>query len=77
MRHQPMYMSDYVENLDRILTSTGESLLTDAGKISHTQAIEKANAEYKKYQVQTLSPVEKDYLQTIRAIESVAKEGSK
>ena len=77
MRHQPMYMSDYVENLDRILTSTGEALLTDAGKISHTQAVEKAKAEYKKYQVQTLSPVEEDYLQTIRAIESVAKEGSR
>ena len=77
MRHQPMYMSDYVENLDRILTSTGEALLTDAGKISHTQAVEKAKAEYKKYQVQTLSPVEEVYLQTIRAIESAAKEGSR
>ena len=77
MRHQPMYMSDYVENLDRILTSTGEALLTDAGKVSHTQAIEKAKAEYKKYQVQSLSPVEEDYLKTIRAIESAAKEGSK
>ena len=77
MRHQPMYMSDYVENLDRILASTGEALLTDAGKISHAQAIEKAKAEYKKYQVQSLSPVEEDYLQTIRAIEKAAKEGSK
>ena len=77
MRHQPMYMSDYVENLDRILTSTGEALLTDAGKISHAQAIEKAKAEYKKYQVQSLSPAEEDYLQTIRAIENAAKEGSK
>lgn len=77
MRHQPMYMSDYVENLNRILTSTGEALLTDAGKVSHTQAIEKAKAEYKKYQVQSLSPVEEDYLKTIRAIESAAKEGSK
>ena len=77
MRHQPMYMSDYVENLDRILTSTGEALLTDAGKVSHTQAIEKAKAEYKKYQVQSLSPVEEDYLKTIRAIENAAKEGSK
>ena len=74
MRHQPMYMSDYVENLDRILTSTGEALLIDAGKISHNQAIEKAKSEYKKYQVQTLSPVEEEYLHTIRAIESVAKE---
>lgn len=77
MRHTPMYMSDYVENLDRILSSTGEALLTDAGKISHTQALEKAKAEYKKYQVQSLSPVEEEYLQTIRAIEKTAKEGDK
>ena len=77
MRHTPMYMSDYVENLDRILSSTGEALLTDAGKVSHTQALEKAKAEYKKYQVQNLSPVEEEYLQTIRAIEKTAKEGDK
>lgn len=77
MRHTPMYMSDYAENLDHILSSTGEALLTDAGKVSHTQAIEKAKAEYKKYQVQNLSPVEEEYLQTIRAIEKTAKEGDK
>ena len=75
MRHNPMYMSDYVEQLDRILTSTGEALLTDAGKVSHAQALEKAKAEYKKYQVQTLSPVEEAYLQTIRTIEKTAKKG--
>ena len=77
MHHNPMYMSDYVENLDRILTSTGEALLTDAGKVSHVQALEKAKAEYRKYQVQNLSPVEEEYLQTIRAIEKTAKKGEK
>ena len=77
MRHNPMYMSDYAENLDRILTSTGEALLTGAGKVSHVQALEKAKAEYRKYQVQNLSPVEEEYLQTIRAIEKAAKEGDK
>ena len=75
MRHMPMYMSDYVENLDRILSTTGEALLTGAGKVSHAQALEKAKAEYKKYQVQNLSPVEEEYLQTIRTIEKTAKEG--
>ena len=75
MRHNPMYMSDYVEHLDRILTSTGEKLLTDAGTISHKQAVEKATAEYRKYQVQTLSPVEEAYLQSIREIEKTAKKG--
>lgn len=76
MRHNPMYMSDYVEHLDRILTSTGEKLLTDAGKVSHKQAMEKAVAEYRKYQVQMLSPVEEAYLQTIRSIEKTAKKGN-
>ena len=75
MRHNPMYMSDYVEHLDRILSSTGEKLLTDAGKVSHQQAVEKATAEYRKYQVQTLAPVEEAYLQSIRSIEKAAKKG--
>ena len=39
-----------------ILSSTGEKLLTGAGKISHDKALEKAKAEYKKYQVKTISP---------------------
>jgi len=77
MRHAPMYMSDYVENLDRILASTGEALLTDAGTVSHEQAMEKAKTEYKKYQVHNLSPVEEEYLRTIRAIEKTVKKGDK
>ena len=73
MRHQPMRMTDYVEHLDRILSSTGEPLLKDAGKVGHTQAMEKAKSEYQKFQVQNLSPVEEDYLQTIRKIEKTAQ----
>lgn len=42
MRHNPMYMSDYVEHLDNVWKTTGEKLLTDVGKVSHAQAIEKA-----------------------------------
>ena len=66
MRHHPMYMSDYVEHLDRILASTGEALLDGPGKISHAQALEKAKREYRKFQVQNLSPVEEAYLTTIK-----------
>ena len=63
-----MYMEDYINQLDSILSSTGEKILTDAGIISHNQAIEKAKIEYKKYQVKTLSPVEEAYLKTIKEI---------
>ena len=69
MRHHPMYMSDYVEHLDNVLKTTGEKVLQDAGTISHAQAIEKATEEYRKYQAQNLSPVEEEYLESIKNIE--------
>lgn len=73
IRHRPMYMSDYVEQLDNILRATGEEVLTHAGKISHAQAMEKAKAEYKRYQAQTLSPVEEEYMKTIKQLGKTAK----
>ena len=73
MRHRLMHMSDYVEHLDRVLSSTGEQLLVGAGKVSHKQAIEKANREYQRFVVQNLSPVEEAYLQTIKEVEKTAK----
>lgn len=73
MRHNPMYMSDYVEHLDNVLKATGEKLLDGAGSVSHEQAIAKANEEYQKYQMQNLSPVEEEYLLTIKDIEKQAK----
>lgn len=68
IRHNPMHMEDYIRQLDIILSSTGEKLLVDAGTVSHNKAIEKAKVEYKKYQVKTISPVEKEYLETLKAI---------
>lgn len=73
MRKNPMYMKDYIQHLDAVLSSTGEKLLMDSGKVSHQQAIEKATKEYRKYQVQTLSPVEKEYLEVIKNTEKEAK----
>lgn len=73
MRHNPMYMSDYVEHLDNVLKATGENVLDSAGKVSRAQAMAKANEEYRKYQVKNLSPVEEEYLLMINDIEKQAK----
>ncbi len=73
MRHNPMYMSDYVEHLDNILMATGEKVLEGVGSVSHAQALEKANEEYQKYQIKNLSPVEEEYLMIIKDIEKQAK----
>ena len=77
MEHRPMYMKDYVAQLDAVLSSGGRKLLENAGHVSHQQAIEKATAEYRKYQVQTLSPVEKAYMETVKSLESTAKKKSR
>jgi len=68
-----MKMTDWVKHLEGILTSSGEQLLQNAGKVSHQQAINKAKSEYIKYQQKTLSEVEKTFLDTIKTIEKNVK----
>ena len=72
-REQVMTMEDWAKHLDNILTMSGEQLLQGSGSISHTQAIDKAVEEYKKYQAKTLSLVERDYLETVKQLEDKMK----
>lgn len=69
MKRKPMYMADYIKQLDNILSATGEKVLQNAGRVTHQEAIEKATSEFKKYQVKTLSTVEEDYLKTLKSLE--------
>ncbi|MDR1548046.1 MAG: virulence RhuM family protein [Hungatella sp.] len=72
-REIPMTMDDWAKHLDGILTSTGENLLTGNGTVSHLQAMEKAQTEYKRYKAKTISNVEKDYLDSIKILEQKGK----
>ena len=77
IKKKPMYMSDYLEHLDKILSSMSEKVLDNSGKISHNQAVEKAQIEYKKFIQQNLSPVEKEYLEYIKQGEKMVKKLNK
>ena len=72
-----MTMKDWIEHVDRILTATGENLLDGNGEISHKQMTNKVEKEYKKYQANTLSKVERDYLKEIKNIETKVKNSKK
>ena len=74
VQHEHVYMQDYVQQLDAILTSTGQKLLEGPGSVSHAEAKSKAEIEYRLFQERTLSPVEVAYLETIRAAEKTAKD---
>ena len=73
MKHRTMYMKDYIQHLDAILSSTGEQLLNGCGTVSHGQAMEKAEKEYRKFDVRTLSPVEQAYLDNIKRLNKKVK----
>lgn len=73
IEHKPMYMDDYVKQLDLILSSGNRKLLEGAGSISHKQALEKAKSEYRKYQEITLTPVEVAYLESVKDVAKKVK----
>jgi hypothetical protein len=75
IEEREMRMSDFIRELDNIMSSTGRKVLDGAGTISHNQAQEKAVEEYKKYKAKTLSAVEKEYLNVIGNLEKNAKKG--
>jgi len=68
LNQKPMYMKDWIARLDDFLTMTGKDILKHAGKVSHEQAMEKANQAYMEYKEKTkneLSKVEEDFLEQI------------
>lgn len=73
LEHKTMHMSDYVEQLDRVIQTANKEILDGSGSISHKQAVDKALEEYRKFQVNNLSPVEQSYLETIKNLEKKAK----
>lgn len=76
IEHKPMYMDDYVKQLDMVLSSGNRQLLIGAGSVSHKQAIDKAKSEYRKYQEITLTPVEQAYLESIKEVSKEVKKNS-
>ena len=77
-RHEPMYMRDWLDTLDRFTSGFGLAVLKNAGTVSHEEAVAKARLEYDAYQKQLpdeLTDVEKAYLDTLRDIQKRLKVG--
>ncbi len=49
--HKIMTMQDWINATDKLLKFREKKILTDSGKISHKQAIDKAESEYEKYRI--------------------------
>ncbi len=79
LSRKPMYMREWIAKLDDFLKVSGRDILIHAGKVSHEKALEKAYAEYEKYQKERLnepSPVERQFLEAVKEMKQIEK-GSK
>ena len=65
----PMYMQDWVDELDKFSANYGKGVLKGAGSISHDEAEKKATREYRTYEARTLSPIEESYLESLKVLE--------
>ena len=64
----PMYMADWIKQLDTFLKMTNKNILQHSGSISHQKAIEKAHSEYEIYKEKIknrITQVEKDFIKQI------------
>lgn len=71
---KPMHMQDWIAKLDDFLRLSERDILTHAGKISHETAIEMAERQYEQFSLKQLaktSPVEIDFLESIREIDKL------
>jgi hypothetical protein len=64
----PMYMADWIKQLDSFLKMTNKDILKHSGTVSHQKAIEKAHNEYEIYKEKIknrITQVEKDFIKQI------------
>lgn len=68
MEEHAMTMQNWIDELDRILSSNRRPILTGKGSVSHQQAVEKAEHEYTVYRAREMRELESDYDKAIRQL---------
>ncbi|OFX61817.1 MAG: cell filamentation protein Fic [Bacteroidetes bacterium GWB2_41_8] len=74
MNQQPMYMKDWIAQLDGFLKMTGKDVLTHAGLISAEHAKEKAIEEYNQFKQKSADEISEVELNFIAQIEDANKQ---
>jgi len=70
VQEKPMTMTDWIASLDRQILTVRSEILKGTGRISHQQAIEKAEKEFEIYREREMRQLESDF---DRAVKDLAK----
>jgi hypothetical protein len=79
LEQQPMAMTDWIAALDKQIIALRREVLKDNGRISHKQAIEKAEKEFDIYREREMRQLESDFDRAIKEMTRLdkAKNGNK
>lgn len=68
LEQRPMQMKDWIAALDNQIISLQRKLLAGKGKVSHRQAIEKAEKEFEIYRAREMRQMESDFDRAVKQI---------
>jgi hypothetical protein len=72
LEERTMTMADWIAELDRQLLGNRRELLTGKGRVSHKQAIEKAEKEFEIYRAREMRQLESDFDKTVKELSKKA-----
>jgi len=76
MNRKPMYMADWIAKLDDFLKLSDREILRHAGRVSHDDAVAKAELEYDRFagaRAALPAPVEKHFEEAVRDVKQLEK----
>ena len=68
LEQRPMQMQDWIDALDNQIMSLQRKLLAGKGRVSHKQAIEKAEKEFEIYRAREMRQMESDFDRAVKQI---------
>ena len=75
LEQNPMTMQDWITALDNQILSLKKKVLKGSGKISHAQAIQKAEAEFEIYRVREMKQFESDFDRAVKLLSKKKSDG--
>jgi len=68
VQEQPMSMADWIASLDHQILGVRRTILQGTGRISHKQAIKKAEKEFEIYRAREMRQLESDFDRAVKAL---------
>ena len=69
MEQIPMTMQNWIDALDNQIVSNRRKLLEGKGRVSHKQAVEKAEKEFEIYRAREMKQLESDFDRAVKLLQ--------